>query len=431
MRKLALILIIVISFSSCNQRNKNTDNPISENQIVMDSLTAELDSIQKNGQINGFAVAMVDQNGALYEKGFGLANIETKEKYTENTIQHIASVSKTLIGIALMKAKEMGKLNLDDPIQDYLPFKVINPNYPNETITIILLATHTSSINDTDEQYMERAWILTKGQDLTKVSTDYPAQRLNPSELDIPMEKYLKGYLEINGAYYQDDNYINFKPGKRFEYSNIGATLCALVIEKATGQAFDSFTEEHILKPLSMNSSGWSLEDVDIKKHSRLYRNDNSLLPFYTAITYPDGMLISSSSDMAKYLVELIKGYSGEGTLLSKESYKELFTEQLSDNNFAEGERNADHPYDGDYNPAIFIGYSAFGFVGHSGGDAGVATWMYFDKEKKTGRYIVINCDMGNDERARELEYYAVWDKMNEYFDKLNVEKPAHNNVYN
>ncbi|WP_241974253.1 serine hydrolase domain-containing protein [Winogradskyella wandonensis] len=397
----------------------------------MDSLTAELDSIQKNGRINGFAVAMVDQNGVLYEKGFGLANLETKEKYTENTIQHIASVSKTLIGISLMKAKEMGKLNLDDPIQDYLPFKVVNPNYPNETITVRQLATHTSSINDTDEQYMERAWILTKDQDLSKVSTDYPAQRLNPSELDVPMEKYLKGYLEINGAYYQDDNYINFKPGERFEYSNIGATLCALVIEKATGQVFDSFTEEHILKPLSMNSSGWSLEDVDIKKHSRLYRNDNSLLPFYTAITYPDGMLISSSSDMAKYLVELIKGYSGEGTLLSKESYKELFTEQLSDNNFAEGERNADHPYDGDYNPAIFIGYSAFGFVGHSGGDAGVATWMYFDKEKKTGRYIVINCDMGNDERARELEYYAVWDKMNEYFDKLNLEKPAHNNVYN
>ncbi|WGH76716.1 serine hydrolase [Tenacibaculum tangerinum] len=428
MRKLALILIIVISFSSCNQNKKNTDNPISENQIVMNSLTAELDSIQKNGLINGFAVAMVDQNGALYEKGFGLANIETKEKYTENTIQHIASVSKTLIGIALMKAKEMGKLNLDDPIQNYLPFKVINPNYPNETITIRQLATHTSGINDTDEQYMERAWILTKDQDLTKVSSDYPAQKLNPYELNIPMEKYLKGYLEINGAYYQDDNYINFKPGERYNYSNIGATLCALVIEKATGQAFDSFTEEHILKPLSMNSSGWSLEDVDIKKHSRLYRNDNSLLPFYTAITYPDGMLISSSSDMAKYLVELIKGYSGEGTLLSKESYKELFTEQLSDNNFAEGERNADHPYDGDYNPAIFIGYSAFGFVGHSGGDAGVATWMYFDKEKKTGRYIVINCDMGNDERARELEYYAVWDKMNEYFDKLNVEKPAHNN---
>ncbi|MFC4268746.1 serine hydrolase domain-containing protein [Polaribacter marinivivus] len=418
MRKLALIVIIVISFSSCNKNKKNTDNPISENQILLDSLTEELDSIQKNGQIIGFAVAMVNQNGVVYEKGFGLANLETKEKYTENTIQHIASVSKTLIGIALMKAKEMGKLNLDDPIKDYLPFKVINPKYPNDVITIRQLATHTSSINDTD-QYMNLAWILIKDQDLTNISTNYPEQRLNSSELNIPMEKYLNGYLETNGAYYQDDNYINFKPGERYNYTNIGATLCAFIIEKATGQSFDSFTEEHILKPLNMNSSGWSLEDVDIKKHSKLYRNDNTLLPFYTAITYPDGMLISSSSDMAKYLVELINGFTGEGTLLSKESYKELFTEQLKEQNFET--RNAGHPYNGDYSPAIFIGHSAFGYIGHSGGDAGVGTWMYFDKEKKTGRYIVINCDMGNDERARELEYYAVWDKMNEYFDKLSI----------
>ncbi len=426
MRNFSLLLIIIITFSSCNQSKKIKNNSLSEHQITLDSLTMELESIQKDGQINGFAVAMVNHNGVLYEKGFGLANVETKEKYTEHTIQHIASVSKTLIGIALMKAKEMEKLNLDDPIHDYLPFKVINPYYPNKTITIRQLATHTSGINDT-EQYMNRAWILTKNQDLTNVNTDYPAQRLNPSEFDIPMEKYLKEYLEIDGAYYQDDNYINFKAGERYNYSNIGATLCALVIEKATGQAFDSFTKKHILKPLGMSSSGWSLKDVDIKKHSRLYRNDNTLIPFYTAITYPDGMLISSSSDMAKYLTELIKGYSGEGTLLTKQSYKELFTEQLREQNFES--RNAENPYNGDYSPAIFIGHSALGYIGHSGGDAGVGTWMYFDKEKKTGRYIVINTDMGNDERAKELEYYAIWDKMNAYFDKLTKEKRTSNSV--
>jgi len=427
MKKIAFILLIGMAFSACNQREKKSSNSLDENQMAKDALTAELDSIQKNGQINGFAVAMVNQEGMLYQHGFGLANTETKEAYTENTIQHIASVSKTLIGIALMKAREMGKLNLDDPIQDYIPFQVTNPNYPNEKITIRHLATHTSGINDT-EQYMERAWVLTKDQDLTNVRTDYPEQQLNPAELDIPMEEYLKGYLETNGAYYQNDNYINFQPGERYNYSNIGATLCALIIEKATGQPFDSFTKEHILQPLAMNATGWSLADVDITKHARLYQNDNSVLPFYTAITYPDGMLITSSSDMAKYLTELIKGYAGEGTLLKKESYQELFTEQLTEKNF--DERNTSNPYNGDYSPAIFIGHSALGYTGHSGGDAGVATWMYFDKEKKTGRYIVINTDMGNDERAKELEYYAVWDKMNEYFEKLSVAKPVHNSSH-
>ena len=423
MYKLTLILLIGVAFLSCKQSEKINENPLLGSQTVMHSLTAELDSIQKNGQINGFAVAMVNQNGVLYKKGFGYSNRETKEKYTENTIQHIASVSKTLIGIALLKAQEMGKLSLDDPIQDYLPFKVINPNFPKEKMTIRQLATHTSGINDTDEQYMERAWILAKDQDLTNISTDYPAQRLNPSQLNIAMEEYLKGYLEVNGAYFQEDNYLNLKPGELYNYSNIGATLCALVIEKATGQPYDIFTKEHILKPLNMNATGWSLKDVDMTKHSRLYRNDNSVLPFYTAITYPDGMLISSSSDMAIYLAELVKGYIGKGTLLKKESYQELFTEQLKAENFES--RNADNPYDEDYNPALFIGHSALGYIGHSGGDAGVATWMFFDKEKKTGRYIVINTDMGNDERAKELEYYAIWDKMNEYFDKLNTESPS------
>lgn len=422
MKNITLLLLITLLIPSCNgnknEPNQSSSDSSSENQTIKDSLTAELDSIQKNGKINGFAVTIVNENGTLYEKGFGYSNIETKEKYTENTLQHIASVSKTLIGIALMKANEMGKLTLDDPIQKYLPFEVLNPYHPNIPITIRHLATHSSGINDS-EQYMEKAWIITENQNLENINTDYDAQILNPWEKNIPMEEYLNGYLEQSGAYYQENNYINFAPGERYSYSNIGATLCALIIEKATEQSFDSFTKEHILKPLNMNSTGWSLEDVDISKHSRLYRNDNSLLPFYTAITYPDGMLISSSSDMAKYLTELIKGYSGEGTLLEKESYKELFTEQLSEQNF--DERDANNPYNEDYDPAIFIGHSALGYVGHSGGDAGVATWMFFDKKEKTGRYIVINCDMGNDERARELEYYAIWDKLDEYIEKLNV----------
>lgn len=417
MKKIIIALLFGTTFLSCNHKEKKSNLSSNENQIVIKSLTAELDSIQKNGDIIGFSVAIADQNGILYENGFGFSNVETKEKYTKNTIQHIASVSKTLIGVSLMKAKEIGKLNLDDPIENYLPFKVRNPNYPDEVITIRHLATHTSAINDT-EQYMEKAWILTNNQNLENVRTDYHSQKLNSWDKNIPMEDYLKGYLEKDGVNYQDDNFINFKPGTKFNYSNIGATLTALIIEKATGMSFDKFTAKYILKPLKMNSTGWSLNDVNISNHSRLYRDDKSLLPFYTAITYPDGMLISSSNDMAKYLNELIKGFIGKGTILNKDSYKELYKEQLTENHFEEGERNAGHPYDGDYNPAIFIGHSALGFVGHSGGDAGVSTWMYFNKKTLKGMYIVVNTDLGD--RKKEQEYYAIWDKIVEYSDKLN-----------
>ncbi|SMG28853.1 CubicO group peptidase, beta-lactamase class C family [Marivirga sericea] len=418
MKQITFIIILAAIVISCTSKRQPPSEPVNLTQLLTDSLTAELDSMQKAGGIVGFAVSIVNQNGTLYEKGFGYSNIETKEKYTQHTIQHIASISKTLIGIALMKAQEMGKLKLDDPIQHYLSFKVFNPYHPDAQITIRQLATHTSGINDTDEYYMAKSWVLTKNQDLENVSTEYPAQTLNPSDSIMSIEKYLKEYLNVTGAYYQKNNYIDFKAGERHNYSNVGSTLAALVLEKATGQAFDEFTQQYILKPLNMNASGWALTDVDIDKHSRLYRADHTLLPFYTAITYPDGMLITSSSDIAKYTTELIKGFRGEGTLLSNESYKEFYKKQLTDSNFEEGSRNASHPYNGDYDPAIFIGHSALGFAGHSGGDAGVSTWLYFNKEKSTGMYMAINTDIGD--RKRELEYYAIWEKMEEYVDRLN-----------
>jgi len=418
--KTILLSILLITICSCKQKNINTaKHKLSENEKIKNALTTELDSIQQNGQLIGFAVAIANQNGTLYSKGFGYSDKETKENYTENTIQHIASISKTLIGIALMKAQEMGALDLDDPIQNYLSFEVKNPNFLNENISIKQLANHTSGINDT-EMYMDHAWVMTENQDLENIRTDYPYQKLNPPEKNMSMKDFLKEYLTTDGDLFVTDNYIKYKPGARHNYSNIGAALAALVLENATQKLFFEFTEEHILSPLGMTSSGWSLKDVDSSKHSRLYRNDYSVLPFYTAITYPDGMLISSSNDIGKFLSELIKGYSGEGTILSTESYNEYFREELNESHFEEGSRRPDHPYDADYSPAIFIGHSNVGYIGHSGGDAGVGTWMYFNKESKTGRFIVKNTDGGNDNRAKELQYYAIWDKMEEYIEKLN-----------
>ena len=411
----AVTLVVFLCFSCQKPGKEEADR---KEPTAFDSLTFKLDSIHKNGQIIGFGVAMVNEKGILYANGFGYANNETKAPYTATTIQHIASVSKTLIGISLLKAQEMGKLKLDDPVNQYVGFEVVHPQFPDSIITIRHLATHTAGINDSD-QYMNKAWILTPDQDLAGVRTDYPYQQLNPASNEVPMEAYLRGYLMKGGDYFSDDNFTNAAPGNRYAYSNIGATLVALVIEKATDKAFNEFTKEYILDPLQMNHSAWSLKDVDVSKHSRLYRNDYSLLPYYTAMTYPDGMLITSSEDIAKYLAELVKGFIGEGTLLSTASYEEYFKPQLTDDHF-EG-RKPRHPYDGDYDPALFIGHSGMGYVGHSGGDAGVGTWMYINKEDKTARFIMINTDMGNDERVKELEYYAIWDLMNEYFEPLSV----------
>ena len=138
MKKFIVILLNVLCIQSYGQ----TSNSIGE------QLTKDLLHIYSKNYIIGFSVAIVNQDKILYSKGFGYSDKLENKDYTENTIQNIASISKTFIGIALLKAQELGKLNLDDPINNYLPFNVINPRFPNTAITIRHLATHTSSIID-------------------------------------------------------------------------------------------------------------------------------------------------------------------------------------------------------------------------------------------------------------------------------------------
>ena len=101
-------LIILTSFLiSCGTTNQKYSEEFIKTQ---NELTEKLTAISKETDFNGFGVALTNDKEVLYKNGFGIANIDPKQDYTENTIQNIASVSKTFIGIAILKAQELGKL---------------------------------------------------------------------------------------------------------------------------------------------------------------------------------------------------------------------------------------------------------------------------------------------------------------------------------
>ncbi|WP_340199996.1 serine hydrolase domain-containing protein [Ascidiimonas sp. W6] len=416
MKKSILSIFLMLLLSSCHQQTKKIIEPANDDKIIKDSLTEVLMEIHKKGFINGFSVAIVTQDSTLYENGIGYADTENKIAYTKNTVQNIASISKTLIGIALLKAQEMGKLSLDDPIEKHLPFKVKNPYYPLEEITIKQLATHTSSIKDANV-YNEKSYVLNTKQDSTSGLLKEVSENFNPPENKISIEDFLKNVLSEDGKWYTKESFLKKKPGALFEYSNVGATLAALVLEGATGESYHTFTSKHILQPLKMKSSGWSFDaiDLDLAQHSKLYATPEKEFPLYSLITYPDGGLITSSHDLGLYLTELIKGYSGNGTLLKKESYHELFKKQMSPDQFTE--RDEENPYNDEYDFGIFIGFSAKGYIGHTGGDPGVSSFMFFDAEKKIGRILIINTDLNNKEGVDE--FYAVWDTLGAYQERF------------
>lgn len=409
MNKIFLSLLGILIILSCKEESK-TVKEIQNNQAIKDSLSLELKKIGEN-YFNGFAVAIVDSNGSLYEKGFGFANLKSNKSYTQNTLQPIASVSKTFIGLALMKAQEQGLLNLDDAINKHLPFEVKNPNFPDQKITIRQLATHTSSIVDTDN-YMSKSYVLKDEIDSTSVNFENFLQGFNPNHTYISLGEFLENYLSAKGKWYNKNAFTTNRPSQFFEYTNVGATLAAYIIEVVTKQSYADFTIEHILKPLKMNSSGWNYDAVNFENVSFLYENRETELPFYSLITYPDGGFITNVNDLGKYLIELIKGYSGTGTILKEESYKELYKMQLTAENFSE-ERRTTNPYDDEYNSGIFIGFSSFGNVGHTGGDPGVSSLFFFNSKTKIGRILILNTDIENQEGFNA--YFKIMDTLEEY----------------
>ncbi|EZH75570.1 hypothetical protein ATO12_01945 [Aquimarina atlantica] len=401
MIKIILIIALFVLNQIYAQNNDNTEHN--------NSLTCELKVLQKQGYINGFSVAIVDRDAVLYKKGFGYADVSKKKEYTPYTIQNIASVSKTLIGIALMKAQEQGKLNLDDPVNMYLPFSVINPHYPQTSIKIRHLATHTSTILDT--KYYDKSYILKNNKGVNEGILMKKYRIFNDPEETIALPIFLRNLLSKDGEWYRKKNYLKNEPGSIFKYSNIGATLAAYIIEQATGVPYDEYTTKHILKPLGMDASGWSFDTIDIDNHSVLYSSTKDSLPKYSLITYPDGGLLTDINDFSKYLIELIKGYYGVGTLLDKNSYSELFKEQLSSNNLPG--RNTKNPYNEEYNSGLFMGITPVGYIGHTGSDPGTETYMFFDPKTGTGKILVINTAIVSKEDYRH--YKAIMSVLDKY----------------
>ena len=402
MKKPILLLCILVLAVACKDPVIDAKIPEISNP-VSDSLTKKLDSIYLQSPIVGFSVAIVNLNGVIYNKGFGYADSKG-QKYTATTIQNIGSISKTFIGMSLLKAQELGVLRLDDPVNNHLPFKVVNTKYPEIPITLRQLATHTSSILDSD--YYGLSYVLI---DSTVAPNEKNIEYFNPANTKISMEEYLEKVLSENGIWNKGESFADSEPGRKYVYTNLGATLAALAIQNATELSFADFSRKYILEPLEMSGSGWSNAEINIKNRSSAFINKDTLVAPYELITYPDGGLITSTENLSRFLIELMKGMSGSGSILSADSYNELFTKQLIQSQLPENHKEG--------NTGIFIDYGKRG-IGHSGGDPGILTFMFFNPETKIGKILFMNTDY-EENRSALQNFIQVWRTLEAFEDKL------------
>ena len=342
-----------------------------------------LEEIDAADILTGFVVSVIDESETFFQEAYGHANVENDVAYTPETIQLIASISKSITGIAVMKAMELGYFDLDDAINEYLPYKIINPNFPDEDITIRHLLTHTSSLNDTDNY--NHGYVFRKSLEKSNwPEPHHESLRLYNNNDKLRLSEFLDQIIAPNGKWYDKAGmYTDHRPGTIFEYSNMGFALLGYIIELTTKDDFKDFTQHHIFDPLDMKSSTWELEDVDSIHHATYYLENYNVCPNYSCNTIPDGGLYTNVIDLTKFLQEAIRGYAGRGTILSQSSYREMFRSQ-SDLIEIEGGLGWD--------------LSIPCCIGHAGNDFGVSTVMYFEPRTGIGRIIFSNTSMETDE---------------------------------
>ena len=222
MRKLYLLLLsCFLPFSSSAQFQENT---------AIDGIFQEWN----HPETPGAAVGIIENGQLVYAKGFGIADLEHDIKISSTSVFYIGSVSKQFVTFCVLLLEETGKINLDDPIQKYLPDF---PEY-ERPLTIRHFIHHTSGVRD----YLTLMYL--KGRDyLDNIDVD-EVYELIKSQQD-----------------------LNFTPGEKYLYSNSCYFMLAMIVEKAAGESIRKYAQKNIFDPLGMKQTLFYDDNTDLIKN--------------------------------------------------------------------------------------------------------------------------------------------------------------------
>jgi len=268
------------------------------------TLTARLVEIQNKYQVVGMSVAVVRDTTIAYLGHFGKRDLGRNLPVTDSTVYRIASISKFFTATALLQLYEKGLFKLDDDVSDYLGFTLRNPAFPAQPITFRKILSHTSSLRD--------------GSGYNSfLSATYTA---NPPPL-------LTSVLLAGGVYYTADMFSTTRgpEANYFTYANINFGLAGTLVEKISGERFDTYCRRHIFEPLGLAAS-FNVNDLpNINNVAVLYRKSGSnwvaqtdnyhgtkpalrdlsgYLPGANGVIFgPQGGLRISAADLAQFMI--------------------------------------------------------------------------------------------------------------------------------
>lgn len=393
-------LLLVFQLGCMEGGSEHQRKELTKYDPILDSLSTALQRIADSSLIPGFAAAIVTDEQVLYNRGFGFSDVATGRPFTSSSVNSVASISKTFIGMAILQLVEKGKLQLDEPINNILPYTIINPHFPDIPITVRHLVTHTSSLDQEfdPEEVGESTIILIDSFTVTPETPVGLKKEIAYYKLGkfISIDDHIRNFTQPSGKWYSKDNFMAHAPGSRFNYTNLGALVAARIVEIRSGMSFDAYTQQYIFQPLHMTHTAWNYRSLQNSSVSIIYTVDDKNAPSrvlphpkYEMTDYPVGGLKSNIDDLTVYLREIIRGYQGKGLLLRPESYQLLLNPQLPDSCF---ESRNDYLFNDQYNVGVFWAVSAPGYRMHNGGTIGVYSFIYFDPS--TGVGVTAFCNL-------------------------------------
>ena len=261
-----------------------------------------LDEILNNRGTVGASVAVIKNGRVSYHYEYGYANMENMIPVTQNTKFRVASLSKVFTAMLAMSETDEGNLDLDSDLSRLFGFKFHNPDYPEVTVTMRMLLTHTSGLTGKEGQYY----------------------RLLP---------------EVTSS----EEFYTSMPGYRFSYSNLGIGIAGAVVEKASGKTLSRCAKDKFLSPMGIDASFDAnyLSDKSLVADCYYYgtlRCTNEFLtrPQESKYTKPgetyhlgQGGLLISATDYAKLSTLLLNNGVYEGNrYLSEKAVTEMLAVQ-------------------------------------------------------------------------------------------------------
>lgn len=330
-----------------------------------DKAEACISDLMQRSKVMGLSVAVVKKNKVIYNQSFGLKDSASNTPLTNDCLFRIASISKSFSATSIMQLVEAKKVSLDDDVSNLVGFKVKNPKFPGTIITLRMLMSHRSSLNDSQGYFT-----------LDAINPDK-----NPG--------WAKCYNE-------------YEPGTDYQYCNLNYNMVGTIIERISGERFDQYVKHHVLDPLGLYG-GYCVDSLDSSRFATIYEYNDSLKSFIaspgayaprreeinnyvigysTPIFSPTGGMKISAHDLAEYMIMHMKhGKHRCKRIISKKSAGQMQT-PLGEEGYGLAILKTDKLIPGKI------------LKGHTGSAYGLFSAMFFHPKEKFGIVVISNgCD--------------------------------------